>query len=134
MAGKLGFVEKSRQRVTRALVFLAVLTLALLWARVTTAADPILLERYGLTLFGIEVALAVFSVNLSLVIFQLSPYRQLITGLSGRHLSFAASVLMLSLLPLVLSQAGCGGDWKSRCCFKPTNCIRGLPRRPGRAT
>src|SRR5688500_11270735 len=82
---------------------MALLLGVLVWSNIAADADEGLLEKYGVTLLGIEVALAVFSINLSLVIFQLSPYRHLVPGMSARHLALAAGVLALSLAPLALS-------------------------------
>jgi hypothetical protein len=45
-------------------------------------------------------AVALFAVSLSFVIFQLSPYRALIPGASGRHLAGAVAVLAVALAPI----------------------------------
>lgn len=110
----------------RIAVLLVVVGAAVIWACVTSAADPVLLQRYGFTLFGIEVALAVFSVNLSLVIFQLSPYRHLVPGLSGRHVSLASAVLVISLAPLALSQSGPESVGRSALALSPLSAFGGF--------
>ena len=96
------------------------------WICVTTSAEPALLKRYGVTLFGIEVALAVFSVNLSLVIFQLSPYRHLVSGLSGRHLALAAGVLIVSLVPLAASNSGPEAVGRAAIALSPLTAFGGF--------
>ena len=52
-------------------------------------------------LLAAVLAVALFAVSLSFVIFQLSPYRSLIPGASGRHLVGVVAVLALALVPVV---------------------------------
>jgi hypothetical protein len=51
-------------------------------------------------LLAAVLAVALFAVSLSFVIFQLSPYRSLIPGASGRHLVGVVAVLALALVPV----------------------------------
>ena len=104
------------------LVAAAVLT----WASLTAEASATLLAKYGMTLFGIEVALAVFSVNLSLVIFQLSPYRHLVPGMSRRHLLLAATVLVVSLGPLALAPCGPATIGRGALALSPFSAFGGF--------
>jgi hypothetical protein len=52
-------------------------------------------------LLAAALAVALFAVSLSFVIFQLSPYRSLIPGASGRYVASAIAVLAMALGPVV---------------------------------
>jgi hypothetical protein len=59
------------------------------------------LQPYGAVLISAAVAVALFAVNFSFVVFNLAPYRALVSGASSRHLAACAAALCASFLPLV---------------------------------
>ena len=64
-------------------------------------ADNANSSTYGAVLLSIELAIAIFAINFSFLVYQFSPYRALIHKISTRQILDPLSVLMLSLIPII---------------------------------
>jgi hypothetical protein len=70
------------------------------------AASRSVLEGLASTTVGVAIAVAVFAVNFSFVVFQLAPYRALLAGPSRGHVGAASALILFALVPL--TGAACG--------------------------
>lgn len=96
-------IEKTFKRIAWALPFIfidvAIATHGFRSFSVEIRPLPIDITWQG-ALLTINITIAVFAVNFSLLAYQSSPYRALFRNLSFRHIASAAITLLLSLLPL----------------------------------
>ncbi len=93
-----GLVSGQRGLVVASLLGVPFVVLAVLLA-IGPSQDVI--ARNVIGLISLDLAIAIFAVNFSFLAFQLSPYRSLVKGVSGRHLTASLAVILVALAPLL---------------------------------